>query len=70
MRHRTEDLSRFAKKHLRCAHFFFDQIVAKDHVLTFVESYLEAAGLIAAMKAGIHPSSVSRPLARTPVVPY
>jgi uncharacterized protein DUF3326 len=35
-----------------------------------VENYLEAAGLISALKAGIHPSSVNRPLARTPVVTF
>jgi hypothetical protein len=36
--------------------------------LWFVENYLEAAGVIAAMKVGVHPSTVRRPLARTEVV--
>ncbi|HEX2078665.1 MAG TPA: DUF3326 domain-containing protein [Longimicrobium sp.] len=35
-----------------------------------VDNYLEAAGLISALKAGIHPSSLRRPLAYTPVVEF
>ncbi len=38
--------------------------------LFFVESYLEAAGLIVALKAGLHPASLSRPLRHTPVLIY
>lgn len=38
--------------------------------LCFVESYLEAAGLIVALKSGIHPESLSRPLRHTPVKIY
>lgn len=38
--------------------------------LTIVNNYLEAAGLMAAMKSGIHPSSVSRPLAATAVIDF
>lgn len=34
----------------------------------FVDNYLEAAGLIVAMQAGIHPSSVRRPLKKTTVI--
>ena len=33
----------------------------------YVENYIEAAGMIMAMKAGVHPSSVRRPLAYTTV---
>ncbi|HON92888.1 MAG TPA: DUF3326 domain-containing protein [Sedimentisphaerales bacterium] len=33
----------------------------------YVENYIEAAGMIMAMKAGVHPSSVRRPLAYTAV---
>ena len=33
----------------------------------YVENYLEAAGMIMAMRAGVHPSSVRRPLACTTV---
>jgi hypothetical protein len=36
--------------------------------LWFVENYLEAAGVIAAMKVGVHPLTVKRPLDRTGVV--
>jgi len=36
-----------------------------DGRFIFVENYMEAAGLMMAMKAGIHPSSVRRPLAPT-----
>jgi hypothetical protein len=32
-----------------------------------VENYIEAAGMIMAMKAGVHSSSVRRPLAHTTV---
>lgn len=35
--------------------------------LWIVESYLEAAGLLAALKIGLHPHSLARPLAHTPV---
>jgi hypothetical protein len=35
--------------------------------LWVVENYLEAAGLLAALKVGLHPHSLARPLARTPV---
>lgn len=35
--------------------------------LFYVENYLEAAGLIVALKAGISPASLSRPLLPTPV---
>ena len=38
--------------------------------LWMVENYLEAAGLLAALRAGVHPASVSRPLAYTPVVAF
>lgn len=38
--------------------------------LWVVDSYLEAAGLIAALRAGIHPMSVRRPLAHTKVTCY
>jgi hypothetical protein len=38
--------------------------------LWIVESYLEAAGLIAALKIGLHPQSVARPLAYTPVIEF
>ena len=34
---------------------------------TYVENYIEAAGMIMALKAGVHPSSVRRPLAHTTV---
>jgi len=34
----------------------------------YVENYLEAAGTIMAIKAGVHPPSVRRPLAHTTVV--
>jgi hypothetical protein len=33
----------------------------------YVENYIEAAGMIMAMKAGVHPSTVRRPLAHTVV---
>ncbi|MCF7730243.1 MAG: DUF3326 domain-containing protein [Akkermansiaceae bacterium] len=33
----------------------------------YVENYIEAAGMIMAMQAGVHPSSVRRPLAHTTV---
>ncbi|MCX6345143.1 MAG: DUF3326 domain-containing protein [Armatimonadetes bacterium] len=33
----------------------------------YVENYIEAAGMIMAMKAGVHPSSVRRPIAYTEV---
>jgi hypothetical protein len=33
----------------------------------YVENYIEAAGMIMAMKSGVHPSSVRRPLAYTTV---
>ena len=33
----------------------------------YVENYIEAAGMIMAMKAGVHPSTVRRPLAHTTV---
>jgi hypothetical protein len=33
----------------------------------YAENYLEAAGMIMALKAGVHPSSVRRPLAHTTV---
>jgi hypothetical protein len=33
----------------------------------YVENYIEAAGMIMALKAGVHPSSVRRPLAFTSV---
>ncbi len=33
----------------------------------YVENYLEAAGMIMALKAGVHPSTVRRPLAHTTV---
>lgn len=36
--------------------------------LHFANNYLEAAGLLAALKAGLHPASVNRPLTNTPVV--
>lgn len=36
--------------------------------LHVVDNYLEAAGLLSALKAGIHPASVTRPLTNTPVV--
>ena len=39
-----------------------------DERFIFVENYMEAAGLMMAMKAGIHPSSVRRPLAPTTVL--
>ena len=39
-----------------------------DERFIFVENYMEAAGLIMAMKAGIHPSSVRRPLEPTTVL--
>jgi hypothetical protein len=39
-----------------------------DKRFIFVENYLEAAGLMMAMKAGIHPASVRRPLAATKVL--
>jgi hypothetical protein len=32
---------------------------------TYVDNYLEAAGMLMAMQAGVHPSSVRRPLQRT-----
>lgn len=35
--------------------------------LIYVENYLEAAGVLAALRAGIDPPSVLRPLAHTPV---
>jgi hypothetical protein len=35
--------------------------------LLVVDNYLEAAGMVTALKAGIHPMSVRRPLAGTPV---
>jgi len=38
-----------------------------DKRFIFVENYMEAAGLIMAMEAGIHPSSVRRPLKPTTV---
>jgi len=39
-----------------------------DERFIFVENYLEAAGLVMAMQAGIHPSSVRRPLGPTSVL--
>jgi hypothetical protein len=39
----------------------------QDGQLWIVESYLEAAGLLAALKIGLHPHSLARPLALTPV---
>jgi len=33
----------------------------------YVDNYIEAAGMLMAMKAGVHPSSVRRPLAYTKV---
>jgi hypothetical protein len=39
-----------------------------DERFIFVENYMEAAGLMMAMKAGIHPSSVRRPLGPTTVL--
>ncbi|MBC8472666.1 MAG: DUF3326 domain-containing protein, partial [Planctomycetes bacterium] len=39
-----------------------------DERFIFVENYIEAAGLMMAMKAGIHPSSVRRPLGPTTVL--
>lgn len=39
-----------------------------DHNSIFVENYLEAVGLMAAMKAGVHPASVRRPLKPTEVI--
>jgi hypothetical protein len=33
----------------------------------YVENYLEAAGMLMAMQAGVHPSSVRRPLKHTAV---
>ena len=39
-----------------------------DERFVFVENYMEAAGLMMAMKAGIHPSSVRRPLGPTTVI--
>jgi len=39
-----------------------------DERFIFVENYLEAAGLMMAMKAGIAPSSVRRPLGPTSVL--
>jgi len=37
-----------------------------DGQLHFVDNYLEAAGLMTAMRAGICPASVRRPLTQTP----
>jgi hypothetical protein len=39
-----------------------------DERFIFVDNYIEAAGLMMAMKAGIHPSSVRRPLGATNVL--
>jgi len=39
-----------------------------DERFIFVDNYMEAAGLMMAMKAGIHPSSVRRPLGPTTVL--
>lgn len=39
-----------------------------DERFIFVDNYLEAAGLMMAMKAGVHPSTVRRPLAATTVL--
>jgi hypothetical protein len=33
----------------------------------YVENYIEAAGMLMAMRAGVHPSSVRRPLKKTVV---
>jgi len=35
----------------------------------YFKNYLEAAGMIMALKTGVHPSSVRRPLAHTTVRP-
>lgn len=37
--------------------------------LWFADNYFEAVGLLAALKAGLHPASVDRPLKRVPVLP-
>ena len=34
----------------------------------YVENYIEAAGMLMAMKAGVHPASVRRPLAPTNII--
>ena len=39
-----------------------------DERFTFVDNYIEAAGLIMAMKAGVHPSTVRRPLEYTKIL--
>ena len=39
-----------------------------DERFTFVDNYIEAAGLMMAWKAGIHPASVRRPLEPTSVL--
>ena len=39
-----------------------------DERFLFVDNYIEAAGLLMAMRAGIHPSSVRRPLGPTRVL--
>jgi len=39
-----------------------------DKRFIFVENYLEAAGLLMSMRAGVHPSSVRRPVAPTTVL--
>ena len=36
-----------------------------DKRFIFVDNYMEAAGLMMAMKAGVHPASVRRPLGPT-----
>lgn len=40
----------------------------RHDLLWFVDSYLEAAGLLSALKAGIHPATVRRPLSATTIV--
>ena len=38
--------------------------------LWVVDNYLEAAGVVAALRAGVHPAAVRRPLAPTRVAHY
>ncbi len=39
-----------------------------DERFVFVDNYIEAAGMLMAMKAGVHPPTVRRPLEHTKVI--
>jgi len=42
--------------------------VPENKKFIYVENYLEAAGLLMSMRAGVHPSTVRRPIAHTKVI--